>query len=87
MNDELQRGIPKAIPIGEKKVFTQAEKDRADADLLKILKEYGMADENETIESWKAKSLSYDEWIEMKDRGMKEDEWIAQRENNKNKND
>ena len=80
MNEELRRGIPKAIPIGERRTFTQEEKDKADSDLLEILKEYGVADKNETVENWKAKALSYDEWLEMKANGMTEEEWIQLRE-------
>ena len=80
MSEELRRGIPKAIPIGERRVLTQEEKDKADSDLLEILKEYGVVDKNETVESWKAKALSYDEWLDMKANGMTEEEWIRQRE-------
>lgn len=49
MSEELKRGIPKAIPTGEKKEYTDEEKKQHDRDFEKILKEYGVLEENQTI--------------------------------------
>lgn len=53
MSEELKKGIPKAIPIGEPQVFTDEEKEKYDEDFEKILKEYGILKENESIKDMK----------------------------------
>lgn len=62
MSVELWLGIPKAEPTGEIVEFTEEEKKQADRDFEKILREYGVLKENEsidkmenieTIEDWK----------------------------------
>lgn len=49
MSEELKRGIPKAITNGEKIVFSEEEKRRNETNFEKILKEYGVLKENESI--------------------------------------
>ena len=49
MSEELKRGIPKAIPTGKKIVFTEEEKKRNRMEFEKILKEFGVLKENETL--------------------------------------
>ena len=48
-SEELKRGIPKAIPTGEQIVFTKEEKEQHEKDFEKILKEFGVLKENESI--------------------------------------
>ena len=48
MSEELKRGIPKAIVIG-KVVYSEAEKEQHDKDFERILKEYGVLKENQSI--------------------------------------
>ena len=48
MSEELKYGIPRAICIGETK-YTKEEREKHDRDLEKILKDYGVLNENETI--------------------------------------
>lgn len=50
MSEELKRGIPKAIPNGEKIVFSEEEKRMNDENFEKILKEYGVLKENESMD-------------------------------------
>ena len=49
MSEELRRGIPKAIPTGEKIEFTEEEKKRNRMEFEKFLKEKGVLKENETL--------------------------------------
>ena len=53
MSEELKRGIPKAIRTGERKVFTEEEKRRNEESFEKILKEYGILMEHESIKDMK----------------------------------
>ena len=53
MSEELKKGIPKAIQIGEKIEFSEAEKKKHDEDFEKILKEFGVLKENESIRKMK----------------------------------
>lgn len=53
MSEELKKGIPKAIPIGEPKQYTAEEKEKYDADFEKILKKYGILKEKESIKDMK----------------------------------
>lgn len=52
MSEELKRGIPKAIVTG-KVEFTKEEEEQNERDFEKILKEYGVMKENESIKDWK----------------------------------
>lgn len=47
-SEELRRGIPKAVVIGHTE-YTEEEKEKHDRDFEKILKEYGILKENESI--------------------------------------
>lgn len=47
MNEELKKGIPKAIVIGELK-FTKEEKERHARDIAKAKKKLGILDKNES---------------------------------------
>lgn len=49
MSEELRRGIPKGIPTGEKRIFTEEEKEEADRKLERILKSVGVLKEHESI--------------------------------------
>lgn len=49
MSKELKRGIPKAIQTGETIEYTDEEKEQHDKDFEKILKQYGVLKENESI--------------------------------------
>lgn len=49
MSEELRKGIPKAIPIGEKIEYTEEEKEQHDRDFEKILKQYGILKKNQSI--------------------------------------
>ena len=53
MSEELRKGIPKAIQIGEPQVFTDEEKEKHDESFEKILKEHGILKENESIKNMK----------------------------------
>ena len=53
MSEELKRGIPKAIVIG-KVVYSEAEKEQHDKDFERILKEYGILKENQSIKDMNA---------------------------------
>ena len=52
-SEELKRGIPKAIPTGEKIKYTEEEKKQHDRDFEKILREYGVLKENQSISNGK----------------------------------
>lgn len=52
MSEELRRGIPKAVVIGHTE-YTEEEKEKHDRDFEKILKEYGVLKENESIRDMK----------------------------------
>ena len=56
MSEELRRGIPKAIPTGEKVIFTEEEKRKHEEDFEKILKQFGVLKENESIKDWNTKN-------------------------------
>ena len=49
MSEELRKGIPKGIQTGEKIEFTEEEKKQHDEDFEKILKQYGILKENQSI--------------------------------------
>lgn len=49
MSEELKYGIPKAIPTGERKIYTEEEKAKHDEDFEKILKKAGVLKEDESI--------------------------------------
>ena len=49
MSEELKRGIIKGRTIGEKTIYTDAEKEQHDEDFEKILKKAGVLKENESI--------------------------------------
>ena len=53
MSEELRRGIPKAIPTGKEVIFTEEEKRKHEEDFEKILKQFGVLKENESIKDWK----------------------------------
>lgn len=53
MSEELKKGIPRAIPTGEKIEYTAEEKEQHDRDFEKILKEYGVLKENQSIKDLK----------------------------------
>ena len=53
MSEELKKGIPKAIQSGENVEFTKEEKKKHDEDFEKILKEFGVLKENESIKKMK----------------------------------
>ena len=53
MSEELKKGIPKAIQTGKKIEFTEEEKKKHDEDFEKILKEFGVLKENESIKKMK----------------------------------
>lgn len=46
MSEELKRGILKGRVTGERKIFTEEEKEKHDRDFEKILKQYGVLKEN-----------------------------------------
>ena len=48
MSDELKKGIPKAVAVG-KVEFTQEEHEQHDRDFEKILKQFGVLTENQSI--------------------------------------
>ena len=49
MSEEQKRGIPKAIQTGETIEYTAEGKEQHDRDFEKILKQYGVLKENESI--------------------------------------
>ena len=49
MSEELKKGIPKAIPTGRKVEFSEEEKAKIDMDFEKILKQFGVLKENQSI--------------------------------------
>lgn len=49
MSEELRRGIPKAIPTGEKNEFTEEEKKQNRREFEKFLKRIGVLKKNETL--------------------------------------
>ena len=49
MSEELKRGIPKAIPIGNKRKLTEEEKEKYDRNFEKILREAGVLKEGQSI--------------------------------------
>lgn len=53
MSEELKRGIPKAIPTGEKVIYTEEEKEQHERDFERILKEAGVMQEYETLADWR----------------------------------
>lgn len=53
MSEELRRGIPKGRVTGEKKEYTAEEKEKHDKDFEKILKQYGVLKENQSIKDMK----------------------------------
>lgn len=53
MSEELTKGIPKAIPMGEKVKFTEEEMKKHDKNFEKILKEFGVLKENQSIKDMK----------------------------------
>lgn len=52
MSEELKKGIPKGRVTG-KKEFTEEEKEKHDRDFEKILKQYGVLKENQSIKDLK----------------------------------
>ena len=52
MSEELKRGILKGRVTG-KKDFTEEEKEKHDKDFEKILKQYGVLKENQSIKEMK----------------------------------
>lgn len=53
MSEELRRGIPKAIPTGNVRKSTPEEREKADRDFEKILRQFGVLKEGESIKDWK----------------------------------
>ena len=53
MSGELKHGIPKGRVTGERKIFTEEEKEKHDMDFEKILKEYGVLKENQSLKNMK----------------------------------
>lgn len=51
-SEELKHGIPKAVVIGHTESTTE-EKEKHDKDFEKILKQYGILKENESIKDMK----------------------------------
>lgn len=51
-SEELKKGIPKAVVIRHTE-FTEEEKEKHDRDFEKILKQYGVLKENESIKDMK----------------------------------
>lgn len=49
MSEELKKGIPKGNVTGKRK-FTPEEKEKHDKAFKKILKQYGVLKENQSIE-------------------------------------
>lgn len=56
MSEELRRGIPKAIPTGKEVIFTEEEKRKHEEDFEKILKQFGVLKEDESIKDWKKRT-------------------------------
>lgn len=52
MSEELKKGIPKAIVRGHVE-FTPEQKEKHDKDFEKILKQYGVLKENQSIKDLK----------------------------------
>ena len=48
MSEELKRGIPKAVVVG-KVEFAEKEMEQHDRDFEKILKQFGVLKENQSI--------------------------------------
>lgn len=55
MSEELKRGVLKGRSVGKKK-STPEEKEQHDRDFERILKEFGVMKENESIKDWKKNS-------------------------------
>ena len=53
MSEELKKGIPKAVPTGKVKKYTDEEKAQHDKNFEKILKKAGVLKENESIKDMK----------------------------------
>ena len=53
MSEELRRGIPKAIPTGNKIEFSEEERKRNRMEFEKFLKELGALRENEVLKEVK----------------------------------
>ena len=53
MSEELKKGIPRAIPTGEKTEYTAEEKKQHDNDFEKILKQYGVLKKDQSIKDMK----------------------------------
>ena len=53
MSEELKKGIPKAVQVGKAVKFTKEEKEKHDQDFEKILKQYGVLKENQSIKDLK----------------------------------
>lgn len=53
MSEELKKGIPAGRVIGEKIEYTAEEKEQHDRDFEKILKQYGVLKENQSIKDMK----------------------------------
>ena len=52
MSEELKRGVLKGRSVGRKE-STPEEKEQHDRDFERILKEFGVMKENESIKDWK----------------------------------
>lgn len=48
MSEELRRGIPRAVVVG-KVEYTKEEQEQHDRDFEKILKQFGVLTENQSI--------------------------------------
>lgn len=53
MSEELEKGIPKAIPTGERRTFTKEEREEHDRILETFMKKIGALKENESIKDCK----------------------------------
>jgi len=53
MSEELRRGILKPIVVSEGKPYTKEEQEKYDSIFEKILKQYGVMAENESIKDWR----------------------------------
>ena len=56
MSEELRRGIRKAIQTVNEVIFTEEEKRKHEEDFEKILKQFGVLKENESIKDWKKRT-------------------------------
>lgn len=53
MSEELKKGIPRAIPIGERIDYTEEEKEQYNRDFEKKLKQYGVLKKDQSIKDMK----------------------------------